>query len=55
MTPNYLKLLVMRNTGTGGESIYGDRFDDEAFPVNHTKPLLLSMASSKVHRIPFTV
>ncbi|KAF8723933.1 Cyclophilin type peptidyl-prolyl cis-trans isomerase/CLD, partial [Rhizoctonia solani] len=32
--------------GTGGESIYGEKFDDEAFPVNHTKPFLLSMANA---------
>jgi peptidyl-prolyl isomerase D len=32
--------------GTGGESIYGAKFDDEAFPVNHSKPFLLSMANS---------
>ncbi|KZS88556.1 peptidyl-prolyl cis-trans isomerase [Sistotremastrum niveocremeum HHB9708] len=32
--------------GTGGESIYGDKFEDEAFPVNHTKPFLLSMANA---------
>jgi peptidyl-prolyl isomerase D len=30
----------------GGESIYGEKFEDEAFPVNHTKPFLLSMANS---------
>ena len=29
--------------GTGGESIYGEKFEDEAFSVNHTKPFLLSM------------
>lgn len=29
--------------GTGGESIYGEKFEDEAFLVNHTKPFLLSM------------
>jgi cyclophilin family peptidyl-prolyl cis-trans isomerase len=29
--------------GTGGESIYGEKFEDEAFPVMHTKPFLLSM------------
>lgn len=29
--------------GTGGESIYGEKFEDEAFPVNHSKPFLLSM------------
>jgi peptidyl-prolyl isomerase D len=32
--------------GTGGESIYGERFEDEAFPVNHEKPFLLSMANA---------
>ncbi|CAA7266288.1 unnamed protein product [Cyclocybe aegerita] len=32
--------------GTGGESIYGDKFEDEAFPVKHTKPFLLSMANA---------
>ncbi|KAJ7140509.1 peptidyl-prolyl cis-trans isomerase [Mycena crocata] len=32
--------------GTGGESVYGLKFDDEAFPVNHSKPFLLSMANS---------
>jgi len=32
--------------GTGGESIYGEKFEDEAFPVNHEKPFLLSMANA---------
>ncbi|PPQ95078.1 hypothetical protein CVT25_002601 [Psilocybe cyanescens] len=32
--------------GTGGESIYGEKFEDEAFPVEHTKPFLLSMANA---------
>ncbi|KAF8888849.1 40 kDa cyclophilin [Infundibulicybe gibba] len=32
--------------GTGGESIYGEKFEDEAFSVNHTKPFLLSMANA---------
>ncbi|KAG5651669.1 Peptidyl-prolyl cis-trans isomerase cyp40 [Sphagnurus paluster] len=31
---------------TGGESIYGEKFEDEAFPVKHTKPFLLSMANA---------
>ncbi|KAH9171820.1 cyclophilin-like domain-containing protein [Lactarius sanguifluus] len=34
--------------GTGGESIYGEKFEDEAFPadVKHTTPFLLSMANA---------
>ncbi|KAF8452598.1 cyclophilin-like domain-containing protein [Boletus edulis BED1] len=32
--------------GTGGESIYGEKFADEAFPVNHNRPFLLSMANA---------
>lgn len=32
--------------GTGGESIYGDKFEDESFGINHDRPFLLSMANS---------
>ena len=32
--------------GTGGESIYGEKFDDENFEKKHEKPFLLSMANS---------
>lgn len=32
--------------GTGGRSIYGSKFEDENFEVNHTKAGLLSMANS---------
>ncbi|KAF2654433.1 peptidyl-prolyl cis-trans isomerase D [Lophiostoma macrostomum CBS 122681] len=32
--------------GTGGESIYGEKFDDESFEKIHDRPFLLSMANS---------
>jgi len=32
--------------GTGGESIYGEKFEDEGFTTNHTRPFLLSMANA---------
>jgi len=32
--------------GTGGESIYGEKFEDEKFVRNHDQPFLLSMANA---------
>ena len=50
--PNHTHTLTLqggdftKGNGTGGESIYGEKFADEAFVRKHDKPYLLSMANA---------
>ena len=35
-----------KQDGTGGESVYGGKFEDENFQIKHTREGLVSMANA---------
>eukprot|EP00438_Fugacium_kawagutii_P007963 Skav221208 [mRNA] locus=scaffold2467:118054:118662:- [translate_table: standard] len=52
MNSEFLLKLDDRGNGTGGKSIYGEKFEDENFTFNHTGAGILSMANAGVMWCP---
>jgi cyclophilin family peptidyl-prolyl cis-trans isomerase len=46
VTEQVLQISDFPNNQLGGESIYGEKFEDENFQLKHETPFLLSMANA---------